>query len=330
MLLLSRLPAVAIAAAAIVLLGAPCAQAQTHYKLLKTIDLPGTGGHGDWVSFDKETNAVWIGQAPAHNVVVIDAADLTVKATIPGIKEANGIDLDATYAYVADAKSNALVVIDKRTFKKVATLDTAGQGPDGVTVDTKTGNVFVANDDSNEETVFSGKAPFKRLAVFKLKPDPAKHGPDVNLYVPELDRVYQPVDNMVDVIDPNSRAIVAVWDFKVKTDTKPMVYDSKTKHLVIGTRDQKMLVVDPANGDLLATIPFTGGNIDQTAIDVGARRAFMGDKSGNIEVIDLDANQVVDHLTVEKDVHTLAVDPTTHRIFVYLNVSNKVAVFEPV
>jgi len=31
----------------------------------------------------------------------------------------------------------------------------------------------------------------------------------------------------------------------------------------------------------------------------------------------------------EKGVHTLTVDPTTHRIFVYLNASNKVAVFEP-
>jgi len=305
------------------------ADAQSHYALIKTIDLPGKGGHGDWVTFDEATNTVWIGQAPAHNVVVLDAEKMEVKATIPGIKEATGIDLDDAYAYVSDAKSNALVVIDKHTFEKVATVDSGGESPDGVSVDRRTGKILLANDDSNNEVMFDGKPPFTKISATELKPRPAKHGPDVGLYVRELDRLFQPVDNMIDVIDPNTNQIESVWDFGVKTDTKPMAYDSKTKHLVIGTRDKKMLIVDPATGKVIATIPFQGGDIDETAIDVGARRAFMGDKSGNVEVVDLDANTIIDHLMTEKGVHTLTVDPKTHRIFVYLNASNKVAVFEP-
>jgi DNA-binding beta-propeller fold protein YncE len=177
--------------------------------------------------------------------------------------------------------------------------------------------------------MFEGKTPFKRVKTIDLKPNPAKHGPDVALYVRELDRLYQPVDNMIDVIDPNTGAVEAVWDFGVKSDAKPMVYDSQAKHLVIGTRDQKMLIVDPATGKLVASVPFTGGDIDQTAIDVAARRAFMGDKSGKLEVVDLDNNTVIDQIDTEKKVHTLDVDPKTHRLFVYLNESNKVAVFEP-
>jgi DNA-binding beta-propeller fold protein YncE len=77
-------------------------------------------------------------------------------------------------------------------------------------------------------------------------------------------------------------------------------------------------------------MPFKGGDIDQTAIDVIARRAFMGDKSGNVEVVDLDSNTVIDHIVSEKNAHTLTVDPKKHRIFIYLNVSNKVAVFQPI
>jgi DNA-binding beta-propeller fold protein YncE len=309
--------------------GAAFANAQSHYKLIKTIELPGKGGHGDWVAFDEPTNTVWIGQAPAHNVVVIDASSLAVKATIPDVQEANGIDLDDKYGYVTDAKTNTLVVVDKRTYNKVATLDSGGKSPDGVAVDRRTGNILVANDDSNTEVTFEGKAPFRRLGTLDLKPQPARHGPDVGLYVQEFDRLYQPVDNMIDVIDPNTNQIEAVWDFGIKSDAKPMAYDSRTKRLVIGTRDQKMLIVDPANGKLVTTVPFTGGDIDQTTIDVAARRAFMGDKSGNLEVMDLDSNSVIDHISTEKSVHTLAVDPKTHRLFVYLNVSNKVAVFEP-
>lgn len=49
-----------------------------------------------------------------------------------------------------------------------------------------------------------------------------------------------------------------------------------------------------------------------------------------IEVIDLDTNQVIESLPSEKNVHTLAVDPTTHAVFVYRNESNKVDVFDRV
>jgi YVTN family beta-propeller protein len=312
------------------LAGIAGANAQSHYGLIKTIDLPGQGGHGDWVTYDEQTETVWIGQAPAHNVIVIDAEKLTVKATIPGVQEANGIDIDDTYAFVSDAKSNTLVVIDKRTFEKMATINSGGESPDGVSVDRHTGKVFVANDDTDNEVMFDGKPPFAQVSAVTLKPHPAKHGPDVGLYVAQFDRLYQPVDNMIDVINPNTNQVETVWDLGVKTDAKPMVYDSKTKHLIIGTRDQKMLTVNPVTGELVNTMPFKGGDIDQTAIDVIARRAFMGDKSGNVQVVDLDSNTVIDHIVSEKNAHTLTVDPKTHRIFIYLNVSNKVAVFQPI
>lgn len=305
------------------------AEGQSHYKLVKTIDLPGKGGHGDWVVYDPTVNEVWLAQAPNHSVVVIDADDLKVKATIGGIEDGNGIALNDRYAFVADATANRLVVIDKRSYKQVARVDTGGKGSDGVSIDTHAGRVYVGNDDSNTESVFMDRPPFKKIGDIALTPNPAKHGPDVNLYVPTLARVYQPVDNVVDVIDPTTQKVEAVWDFNLKKEAKPMVYDSQGKHLIIGSRDKKILVADP-DGKLVSSIPFDGGNIDQIAIDVSARRIFLGDKSGQLEVIDLDTNQVVDHLPAEKDTHTLTVDPRTHRIFVYLDSSNKVAVFEPV
>lgn len=299
-----------------------------HYALVKTIDLPGTtGGHGDWVTYDPQTQTVWLSQSPDHNVVVIDANALDVKDTITGVDSGNGIDIGKRYAYVADATSGKLVVVDKRTFKKVATVDSGGKTPDGVNVDAHIGKVFVANDDSNNEAVFENKPPFKLTDVFKLKPEDSKDGPDVALYVRSLDRLYQPVGGDIDVIDPNTNKILAVWDFGVKSDAKGGIYDSKTNHLIFGTGDKKMLVVDATTGKLVTTIPVAGA-VDQTAIDAAKRRAFVGDKTGNIEVVDLDTNQVVDHIATEKNMHTLAVDTKTHRLFVYLNASNKVGVFE--
>ncbi|WP_124800764.1 YncE family protein [Paraburkholderia phosphatilytica] len=321
--------AVLVIAGTVGLTGVTAANAQSAYRLVKSIDLPGKGGHGDWVTFDPQTHTAWVVQSPDHNVVVIDADKLAVKGVIGGIEDGNGIAISDKYAFVADATANKLVVVDKHTLKQVASVDTGGKKSDGVTVDTQSGHVYVANDDSNTETVFEGEPPFKRIGSIELRPNPAKDGPDVNLYVAGLDRIYQPVDNVVDVIDPNSGKVVDVWDFKLKKAAKPMVYDSQGKHLIVGSRDGKVLLVDPT-GTLAATIPFDGGNIDEIAVDVASRRLFLGDKSGSAEVIDLDTKQVVDHLKTEKDSHTLTVDPSTHRIFVYLDTSNKVEVFEPV
>ncbi|WP_296659155.1 hypothetical protein [Paraburkholderia sp.] len=305
------------------------AHAQTsQYQLVKTIDLPGTkGGHGDWVSYDKDTHAVWLAQSPNHNVVVIDANTMLVKKTLGGVDSGNGIDFDANHAYVTDATSGKLIVYDKHSFDRLAAVDSGGKTPDGVNVDTKTGTILLANDDSNNEAVFEAKPPFKMTVSYKLKPEDDKDGPDVALYVASADRLYQPVGGKIDVINPNTHKIEAVWEFGLKGPAKGGVYDSKTNHLIFGTGDKKMLVVDATSGKLVTTIT-VAGPVDQTAIDTDKRRAFIGDKTGDLEVIDLDSNKVVDHIHTEPKVHTLTVDTSTHRVYVYLNESNKVGVYE--
>lgn len=304
------------------------AHAAGKYALLKTIDLPGDkGGHGDWTTFDPDTRTVWLSQSPDHNVVVIDAATNTIKAVIPDIKDGNGIALSPQFAFLSDNGSNVTIVVDKRTFKRVATLTPVGKGPNGTNVVPSTGNVYISSD-SNDMTVFQATAPFAQVATFKLQPNPAKDGPDVALYVPSKDRLYQPDDNMIAVIDPHTNKVLAVWDPGIKGQAKPIVYDAKTNHFVLGTTDLKMLVLDADSGKVLASIPVKG-KVDETVIDEGLRRAYVGDKAGVIEVIDLDTNAVVGALPSEQNVHTLAVDPTSHAVYVYRNESNKVDVFAP-
>ena len=207
----------------------------------------------------------------------------------------------------------------------MARLQPQGKGPNGTVYDSKDGLVLVTTD-SDDATLFAAVSPFAAKGHFRLQPDPAKNGPDVGTYVAALGHIYQPVDTVVDVIDPVAGGVAAVWKPGIKGSGKPMVYDARTGHFVMGTTDKKMLVLDAKTGAVVATIPVAGA-VDETVIDEGSRRAFVGDKAGKIEVIDLDQNKVVDTLPSEKNVHTLAVDPQTHRVFVYRNASNKVDVF---
>jgi len=322
-----RIPSIAMISAVALAIPVSAALGQTEYKLAKTIDLPGDkGGHGDWTTFDMDTQTVWLSQSPDHNVVVIDATTNQIKGVVNGIEEGTGIALSPQYAFLSDHESDVTIVVDKRTLAKVATLKPEGKGPDGTTYVSKTGNVYVSSD-SNDMTVFRAKQPFERVAHYKLSPDPAKDGPDVGLYVASKNWLVQPVDNVVDIISPTTNKIVAVWKPGIEGSIKAIVYDHKTDRFIVGTGDLKMLVLDGKSGKLITTIQVKG-KVDETAIDEKARRAFIGDKAGVIEVIDLDHNKIVDALPSEANVHTLTVDPKTHTVYVYRNEGNKVDVFE--
>ena len=305
----------------------PAAAAGSAYKLVKTIDLPGDkGGHGDWTTFNPKTGMVWLSQSPAHNVVVIDTKTNAIAHVIPDVANSNGIDFAGDYAFAADNDSNTIVVIDQKTFEKVATLTPEGKGPDTVNYLSKEGKIYTSSN-SDDATMFSATKPFKMDSKMRLKPDPAKDGPDIAVYVASKDKIYQPDDNMVDVIDAKTGKIDSVWDVGIKGSAKAAAYDAKTNHVIVGTGEKKMLVLDAKDGKVVATIPVPGA-VDATIIDEGARRAYVGDKSGVVDVIDLDSNKLVDSLPSEKNMHTLAVDSKTHSVYVYRNDSNKVDVFE--
>lgn len=233
-----------------------------------------------------------------------------MKGIIPGPENGQGIALTPEYAFLSDAKGNATIVVNKRTLQKVATLKLEGKGPNGTNYVPQTGEIYVSTD-SNEMTVFSAKPPFKETAHFMLEPNPAKGGSDAGPYVATKQRLYQPDDNIVDVIDPSKHAIVATWNPGVTGGAKPMFYDAKTNYIVLGTIGLKVLVLDAKTGKVIASIPVKG-KVDETVIDEGARRAFVGDKTGLIEVVNMDRNTLADVLPSEKNVHTLTVDPATH------------------
>src|SRR5690349_17334340 len=158
---LFTLPACAGLATAMSLIATPVtAAAAGNYVLVKTIDLPGDkGGHGDWTIYDPDTATVWLSQSPDQAVVVIDTDRNDVKGIIPDIAEPTGIGLTPKYAFIADHESGTVIVVDKKSLKKVATLTPEGKGPDGVNFAVKENHVIVTSD-SNDATVFKVEAPF--------------------------------------------------------------------------------------------------------------------------------------------------------------------------
>lgn len=299
------------------------------YALQATIQLPGSqGGHGDVVQYDADTNTIWVVQSPDNNVVVINPETNTVRATIPNIGNGNAVAFSSQYAFVADVTNNTIDVIDKHTYQQIATIPQSNTTPDSVTYIPGTNEIAVASDDKNTETFFNAST-FKQTAVLPLTAySGAADGPDLAVYVASKGLIYQPDGGSMDVINASTHQIVATWNLLSSGDTKSPVYDPITNHLLVGTTDKEVLVVDADSGNILKTVP-VAGSIDEGSIDVNARLAYFGDKSGTADVVNLDTNQLAGTLPAEKNMHTLAVDPTTTDAYVYENYRNTVDVYAP-
>lgn len=297
------------------------------YSLLNTINLPGTqGGHGDIVAVDSDTGTVWIANSPNNSVNVINMASNTVVATVPSVGAANGIAFSPDYAFVADPTNNTVHVIDKHDYHEVTQVHQTGTTPDGVVYIPSTGEVAVASDDANTLDFINAHSLVQTNPSTLLIPEYNPAGPDVPSYDAVHKWIYQPDAGALDVIDAQSHQIINSFNLVTTGTVKPVVYDPVTDHIIAGTTNNQLLVLNAESGAVLKTIAIPGST-DQSAIDVSARLAYFADKSGTVDVVNLDTNQLVNKVPTLANTHTLDVDQATHNLYVYEGDVNKVDVF---
>lgn len=295
------------------------------FSYVSTIQLPGTiGGHGDWVAYDPATQTIWLSQSPDNEVVVLDAKTDSVKATIPGVDDSNGIAITHGYAFVADPVNNVLDVISTQTDQLVAKVAPTGTNLDGVVYAPNTGEIYVASDNNNVLDAISIQNGFSQTASYALTP--SSSGPDVPLYAKGV--IYVPDGSVVDAVNPATGAIENAPTLVSTGAVKPGVFDPVTNLFYFGTTDNQIDVVSgngPGGiGNVVGTIAVSGAT-DEGAIDVGARLAFFGSSTpGQVDVINLDTSKLVATLPAETGTHTLTVDPRTHTLYVYEDDGNVV------
>jgi hypothetical protein len=323
-----------VVVAALVLVGttaaspAPAATPVTA-TTLATITLPGTGGHGDVVAADPAAHAVYISQTPDNNVVVIDTGTERIKAVIGDLPGANGIAFDHSYVYVAE-QSGSVAVIKKSTWHVVATVAAGGTGSDGIYYDSRDHTVEVTNDDSNNLESFGARPPFAVRHATNLNPASPTAGPDLGVYVPETDTIYQSDDNDVDVINARTGTIERTFTLSLPAgaDAKDMYYDPIRHRLWIGTTVAEIVAVNPCTGAIVGTTKTSSG-MDQISADPLRRLLFLGESSaGVMGVLDLDTGSNLANVPTEAGTHTLAHLPGTDLVYVYRNQSNVVDVIK--
>jgi DNA-binding beta-propeller fold protein YncE len=288
----------------------------------------------DYQSLDSAAHRLYIAGMGAGKLLAFDVEHNNLAASLNGFPEVTGVlavpELHKVYASVPGAGlipslsaalgmvglssgRGAVAIVDTRTLREIARLP-GGIFPDGIAYDPKDRKIFVSDELGSAMLVIDADSN-RLVARF------ATGGEVGNVrYDPVTAKVYAPIQsrNELAVIDPANLRIVA-------------------RHPLPGGRHPHGLAIAPGHAvgyvacdgnDRLLTVDLTTGKVldrqpvahdpDVLAIDSEARRLYVASESGQLSTFDIASAtrpRSLGDVFVERDAHSVTVDPATHRLY---------------
>ena len=273
------------------------------------VPLPGEG-RGDYLYADPAGNHLFVTHSEA--VHVLDLKTLKQEAEVKGLSAAHGVALDSQgRAYVTDGKNNAVVVFEPAT-GRVLNRIAVGTGPDSIVYDPASAKIMAFNGESENVSVIDPQSA-SVVATIKLPNGPEFSQSDGKGHV----YVNLEEGNGVAVIDTRKMAFDHLIPLTGCDGPAPLAIDQEHRRLFSGCGNKVMDVTDPDTGKVVASVPI-GGDPDGIIYDAGTKRVFVGNRDGGWTIVretSPNSYQVEQTLKIDEYAKTLALDPTTHRVF---------------
>jgi YVTN family beta-propeller protein len=303
-----------LGAGAVVLAGmtlvAGTAQTQTSYRVLHTWAIGGEGGW-DYLIMDAAAHRLYID----HNVTVdvIDTDTGKKVGEISGLDGTHGVALgpDGKYGYVSDGRGDAVVMFDRHTLRKLATVP-AGSNPDGITYEPVTRTVWAFNGRSSTASVLDTQTR-KMVATIALPGKPEFPVADGRGYV--FDNIES--KNELVKLDAKTDKVVAVYPLTGCESPSGLAIDREGRKLISVCDNKVMAITSADTGKVLATVPI-GEGPDATRYDPKTGLAFSTNgETGDMTIVDLRGKtpHVVQTLKTEKGARTMALDERTGDVY---------------
>jgi len=282
------------------------------YRVLHKIPVPGDGGY-DFVYLDEAAHRLYA--AHSTEVSVIDMVSRSVIGVIAGLAGAHGTSVvpGVGKGFITNGKSGTLTVFDPKTLKTTGEIKSTGKGPDALTYDPASRQLFVFNHASGEVTVID---PGTNKVTTTLNVGGA-------LEVGRADgqgNVWVNVEDRNEIVRIDSKKMVVAGRYPLAPCEEPtgMAIDAKHGRLFVGCGNKMMAVVNAISGKVVATLDI-GPGVDGTEFDATTGEVLNAcGKDGTLSVIHqdtADTYHVVQNLSTQLGARTLAVDTSSHRIF---------------
>jgi len=297
---------------------AALAPAEGRYQFLREIPV---GGDGGWDGLTVDASAHRLYVTHATTIVVIDTTVDTILGKIEGLVGAHDFAIAPKEGrgFASNGRENTVSMVELGSLKTLARIAT-GQNPDIMLFEPTQEEIYAFNGKSQSATVIApGTGIVAATIPLGGKPEFAQ-ADGGRVFVNLEDK------NEVAAIDVKTHAVVTRWPIAPGEEATGMGIDREHHRLFLGCGNAKLVVLDSLDGRVVATLP-AGNGIDGAAFDAGTQLAFTSNGGdGTVTVVHENAPDkftVVQTLTTEHGARTMAVDPTSHKIYL------PSAVFEP-
>lgn len=279
------------------------------YKQVAQFKIGGDGGW-DYVTYDGPSNRLFVG----HNseIAVLNASTGRKIGSVP----ANGAHGTAVVSaknlgFSTNGRAGTVTVFDLTTLQPKQEIK-AGQNPDAIIYDQYAKKVIVMNGRSKDVMVIDPNS----LSVIADVP----LGGKLEAATSDPTHIYVNVEDTGEIVSVNSKTwkVERRWKLNGCEEPSGMGIDEKQHRLFSVCGNQKMVVLDAAKGQILATLD-TGAGTDGGGFDPGLGYAFASNgRDGNLTVVQEGKDgkyAVVGNVITARGARTMTLDPVSHRLF---------------
>ncbi len=251
---------------------------------------------------------------------------------IRGEPAAHGIVIDPTtqHGFVSRSDVNTVDVVDMSSFATLSRID-VDDDVDGIFLDPAAQLVYAVSGDPHTAAVIDPSTATK-VATIELggKPEFAAYDPQTKLIYQNL----VDVDTMA-VVDLAKREVIDRWSLSPCQGPTSVALDLSNRRMFVVCRGNALLVVVNIDDHKIVSTVAIGGAPDSVAYDPTLRRIYSTGRPGVLSVVQQDSPDqyhTLDTVKLHYGAHTLAIDPSTHRVYVAyasLLVPPRLAVFTP-
>jgi DNA-binding beta-propeller fold protein YncE len=288
----------------------------TSLRKVGTIDLPGPKGQRfDYLTTDDEDHYLLSAHLGPGILYVIDLRTEKLVKAIPGVPGITGLEYvpGLHKIYTSNWGENKIGVVDLKSMSVMKRLPTADK-PNGSVYATPFRKVYVSDTDGLALAIID----VDKDAIIKTLHFNSETG------MPQYDSVARKVyvnlrrTNEIAEIDPSNDSVAARYPVPGCEHNHGMAVDSEHHRAFLlcgGNRTFTVFGLDTHQA--IAHFPLPAG-ADVVKFDAGTGRIYAACSTGFISVfqeVDGDHFAKIEDFPVQKLVHSLAVDPATHRVY---------------
>src|SRR5437870_11556765 len=291
----------------------PIGHAQA-FKVEK-FDIKGEGGT-DYVAVESATGRVFVSRAT--HMMVVEGATGKVLGDIPNTPGVHGAGIATKYGhgFTTNGGDQTVTMFDLKTLDAIKQIK-VGPGLDGIMYDESDDKIILTNHSRPIGTLTAIDPMTGDIVATVQLEDTAPEGAAADgkghIFVNNEGK------NTIQVIDVKTWKATASWPLAPCEGPTGIAYDKATNRIFSGC-NKTSVVVDPANGKIVATIP-NGTRVDALGWDPARELIFIPNGGeGNVTVVHQDGPDtytVVATVTTFPGAKTICVDTKTHNVYLF-------------